>query len=157
MTPFPGAAAGRIIGAVSRHDTQTRTRWPRGAAALLGLAGGAWGALVALGALDVMSRGALHPADGRGGQVAGIVALVLAGAAVAGALASLAYPATGCALLFTAGIGGPLAVGATWLGPAALLLTAAMLALWATHDPFAEQVRRERERDARLRTHEGPG
>ena len=142
---------------MSAADDTRGSRRTRAAAALLGLGGGAWGVLVGLGALEVIGRGALHPADGRVGQVAGTVALVLAAAAVVGALTVLRYPATACALLFSAGIGGPLAVGATWIGPAALLLTSAMLALWATHDPFAGEVRRERERDARLRTHEGPG
>lgn len=142
------------MSAVDRTDRRWRTR---AAAALLGLGGGAWGVLVGLGALEVMDRGALHPADGRAGQVIGTVALALAGAALVGALTALWYPGGACALLFAAGTGGPLAVGATWIGPAALLLTGAMLALRATHDPFAAEVRRGRERDARLRTHEGPG
>lgn len=127
----------------------------RPAAALAGLAGAAWGVLAGLGALDVIGRAPLHPAEGRAGQIAGTLALGLAAVSLLGALLALRTPAVAAGLLFIATIAGPLAVGAAWIGPATLQLVGAMLALAAAHDPFAHEVRRERQLAARMRTHEG--
>ncbi len=115
--------------------TGTAERWRRGAAAAAGLAGGAWG---------------LAAGPDPAALIAGLVA-------VAGALVALRRPAIACGLLSAASIAGPVGVGASWIGPGALQLAAAMLALWATHDPFAEEIRREREAALRTRTHGRPG
>lgn len=119
---------------MDRRRTANRTRL-RGAAAALGLAGGAWGVLAVLGS-PVLAIGVV---------------------AAAGGLTVLRYPAAGGALLWAASLAGPLLAGADWIGPAALQVAGATLALWATHDPFAEEVRRERELRGRTRAHGRPG
>ncbi len=105
------------------------------------LLGAAWGVPAALGALEVIGRGPLLPVDGRGGEVIGIVALVLAATALAGALTVMRWPAVAASLLFIASFAGVLAIGASWVGPAAFQLAGSMLALWAVPNPFAEEMR----------------
>lgn len=143
-----------IIGRVSDGDrTEATGRLPRAAAAAAGSAGGAWGVLAGLGALGVIAPAPLHSGDGRVGRLAGLLAIGFAVAALGGGVAALRLPAAGCVLLTVATVGGPMAVGTAWLGPGASMLIGAALALWATHDPFAREIARERE----VRTRGRPG
>lgn len=130
--------------------------WVRPAALVAAVLGAAWGVPAALGALEVIGRGPLLPVDGRGGEVIGIVALVLAGTALAGAVAVLRRPAVAAALLFIASFAGVLAIGAAWVGPAAFQLLGALLALWAVPNPFAGEMR-DRPGSRGGRAHGRPG
>ncbi len=102
---------------ITAHDVPP---WVRPAAAGLGLAGAAWGALV-------------------GGHGLGIAAAALPGAALA-----LRHPGVALTILFGACVTGAVAIGTAWIGPGALLLVATLLALWAVPSPFAGEVARER-------------
>ena len=72
--------------------------------------------------------------------------------ALVGALVAVRLPALSCVLLFLTSTGGFLSAGAPWLGPGAVLLVAAVLALAATENPFAGEIAAERS----ARAHDRP-
>lgn len=133
---------------------------PAGRAVVLatGLLGGLWGAVVALGALDVTSAtGPLHPLEGRAGDVHGLSALAMAVIGLAGALIVPRLPALSCTLTFVAAVGGFLAVGLAWLPPGLLLSAAACVGLAVIDNPFAQEMARDRARAAAPGAHDPPG
>ena len=99
-----------------------QSRHLRPAVAVIGLGAAAWGAAAA-------------PT---------LLCLPAAALAAAGALAAGRRPALGFVLLFAAAAAGPLAAGASWIGPGVAATVAGLLALAATANPFAEEIAAER-------------
>lgn len=115
-------------------------------AVLLGALGVVWGAIEALVALEILDAdSALSPFDGRTGMVLGVATAVVWLCGVGGVALVQGRPALACALLFTAGSGGFILVGAPWIGPGTLLSLGSWAALMAIPNPFGREMSEERQ------------
>ena len=116
---------------------------------VVGAVGVLWGVVETLVALEVLAADSwLSPIGGRTGWGIGVGMLAIWLLGAAGVVVANRYPAAASILFFCAGSGGFLLVGAPWLIPGILLSAASWLALLAVHNPFEEEMIRERQQIA---------
>lgn len=115
-------------------------------ATVVGAIGVVWGSIETLVGLEILdSDFVLSPISGRTGWGIGLGMLAIWLCGLAGAAVTVRYPAWGATLLFVAGSGGFLLVGAPWVIPGTLLSAAAWLALLGVPNPFAAEMAAEEE------------